>query len=144
MIILPSVPLSLLRGSLMTGQNASLLSADVVAEMLGLSQNAVYSLCDAGLIAHYRIGFGEKSGSASRRNRWEAYLKAPSPRRPRLSRYPPKETPAKVEGYRRRAKLGIGEVGQRVIFTRGGDETISHKRQLIGEGEVVCGVRGVE
>ncbi|WP_425618094.1 helix-turn-helix domain-containing protein [Anatilimnocola sp. NA78] len=38
----------------------SLLSAEQVARRLGLSRTAVYALCDAGELKHYRIGVGKK------------------------------------------------------------------------------------
>lgn len=91
----------------MTGQVASLLSADVVAEMLGLSRTAVYSLCDAGLIAHYRIGAGEKKRFRFSAEQVEAYLKSTIAAPPATVTLPPKKrAPAKVEGYRRLRKAG--------------------------------------
>ena len=91
----------------MVGQTIPLLSADVVAEMLGLSRTAVYSLCDAGLIQHYRIGAGEKKRFRFSAEQVEAYLKSTIAAPPATVQLPPKKrAPAKVEGYRRLRKAG--------------------------------------
>lgn len=91
----------------MVGQTIPLLSADAVAKILGLSRTAIYSLCNAGLIQHHRIGVGQKQRFRFTAEQVEAYLQSTIAAPPATVQLPPKKrAPTKVEGYSRLRKAG--------------------------------------